>query len=379
MKRIVTILFVLFAYINALSQERMTVGEVVSYRCMCLGQEWIKGTVERIGGGNVRVRFGNLDNQIANLPENSPLIRRLPKPEDPQVAALRVAFAREVASTYRRTVGQFAPYYDPQFEGGGGLVRPEEWQKAMNDLAELDTICRSKYLGVTDFTDPTYARPGSVDYRFGTWCTIAAKRSEIEPKVRAGMAKQLVNLGYTEENLNFGFNEPDNPLRMETQQMIWERDRWRTEKIAWLKPKYAQYGAAVPADVFDAAFKRADDLRSKVDRDGPGRSYKQPKYHDAAIESFMKGKFAAQYPGAQVVKIGLDYTTWVKRQSLTYVASDDYFNYYRVNYNSYKRGTALLKIPGRPLCQTQDWVVGLDGGKLVAVAVGGSGTFMRCE
>jgi hypothetical protein len=93
----------------------------------------------------------------------------------------------------------------------------------------------------------------------------------------------------------------------------------------------------------------------------------------------MKAQFVREYPGAQVLKIGSDYATWVQRKSLSYVASDERFRYYKVDYNSYKRGTALLKIPGRPLCQTQDWVVGRSAKGLVAVAVGGSGTFMRCE
>ena len=88
---------------------------------------------------------------------------------------------------------------------------------------------------------------------------------------------------------------------------------------------------------------------------------------------------AKEYPGVKVIKIGLDYRTWVPRKSLDYVASDEIFRYYRVSYNSYKRGTVLLQIPGRPFCQMQDFVVGLNGGRVVPAGVGGSGTFMRCD
>ena len=80
-----------------------------------------------------------------------------------------------------------------------------------------------------------------------------------------------------------------------------------------------------------------------------------------------------------MLRIGLDYNTWVQRKSLTYVDSDEIFKYYKVNYNSYKRGSVLLKIPGRPFCQMQEWVVGKGGAGLVAAGMGGSGTFMRCE
>ncbi|MFT3745809.1 MAG: hypothetical protein QM785_16150 [Pyrinomonadaceae bacterium] len=370
---LVVMLFCNFAY----SQDQMRVGDEVQYRCNCFGQEWVKGTVERVAGGNARIRYGNLDNQVANLPVNSPLIRRLPKPEDPQVLAQRLAF-RDAGLKYQRSVNGFANAFDAQYPFGGAPLRPEEWQRTMTDLAELDSLCKGPYRGVTDFTDPTYSRQGSTDYRFGTWCQIAAKRKELEPIVRSAVAKSVINLGYTEENLNFGFNEPDNPVRMETQELIWERPKWRAAKIAWLTPKYAEYGTAVPPDATAAAEKRADQLRAIVERDAPNRSWKQPKYHDAAVESFVKAKFASQFPGSQVLQIGLDYTTWVQRKSLDYIASDDTFNYYKVSYNSYKRGSVLLKIPGRPFCQMQEWVVGKGSKGLVAAGMGGSGTFMRC-
>lgn len=381
MRRILTILLVaLLLSIVAIGQDRITVGEEVRYRCLCFGQEWVNATVENVSGGNVRVRFGNMDNQVVTLPENSPLIQRKPKPEDPNVVALRQSFANNVAAKYRHSVEQFSVWYDPQYKSTpGGPLRPAEWQKTMSDLAELDTLCKTQYRGVTNFTDPAYARPGSVDYRYAVWCEIAAKRREIEPIARAGIVRQVINLGYTEENLNFGFNEPNNPVRMETQQLIWERDKWRAEKIAWLKPKYAEYGIGVPADATSAAEKRADELKALVMRDAPNRSFKQPPWNDSAVESFVKAKFASLYPGSQVLKIGLDYKTWVKRESHTLVDSDEYFNYYKVSYNSYKRGSVLLKVPNRPFCQMQEFVVGQAGKGLVAAGIGGSGTFMKCE
>jgi hypothetical protein len=249
----------------------------------------------------------------------------------------------------------------------------------MTDLGELDSLCRMRYRGLTDYTGPGYIRPGSVDYRFGVWCQIAADRVNVEKRARVEVTKTLISLGYTEENLRWGFNEPDNPLRWETQQLIWERGKWRAEKLAWLRPKFAVYKTEVPADATSGAEAKADELKAIVMRDAPNRSYKQPQYRDAAVESVVKAALAKEYPGVQVIKIGLDYKTWVKRQSLDYVASDDLFRYYKVSYNSYKRGTVLLKIPNRPLCQMQDFVVGLNGGKVVPAGVGGGGVFMRCE
>lgn len=377
--RIITLMFLIaLAYTAARSQDVAAVGDEVDYKCNCFGQVWVKATVESIRGNSLRVRFGNLDNQVATVTMDSGLIRLRPKPEDPRVVELRKSFLDQVSPKYHTTVGQFAQYYDKQFLPAGGPARPDEWRKAMADLAELDTLCKGQYRGVTDFPGD-YVRPGYIEYRFSTWCQIAAARTELEPRARAGMAKTRVNLGYTEENLNFGFNEPQNPLRTETQQLIWDRPNWRVEKTAWLKPKYAEYGASVPPDAFDAVEKRADELRAMVERDAPTRSWTQPPHHDPAVESFMKAKFVAEYPGASVLKIGLDYNTWVQRKSLTYVGSDDTFRYYNVSYNSYKRGWVLLKVPNRPFCQAQEWVVGRGGKGMVAVAVGGSGIFMKCE
>lgn len=388
MKRAIGSLFVLTFASVAFFAQSVKVGDQVQYQCFCLGREWVRATVEAVSGGNVRVRFGNMDNQVITLPMNSPKLQ-LPTGSAPgqgggaggefRADNMQQQFAGEAAPKYRKVVEQFAHFYDPKYNSAGGPVRPEQWQQAVSQLAELDSLCRTRYAGVKDFQGITYIKDGSVDYRFAVWCDIAAKRQQLEPIARSGMARTLVNLGYTDENLNFGFNEPDNPIRMETQQLIWERDKWRAEKIAWLTPKYAEYGAAVPADATSAVEKRADQLRDLALAGAPNRSYKQPANRDAAVETFMKAKFVKEYPGAQVVKIGTEYATWVQRKSLTYVASDELFRYYKVDYNTYKRGTALLKIPGRPMCQTQDWVVGRSAKGLVAVAVGGSGVFMRCD
>jgi hypothetical protein len=380
--RIATSVFIFV--IAALALKAQAVGDEVRYQCFCFGQEWVKATIERIDANNVKVRFGNMDNQVVTLPRNSPKLRMGSAARNPLESVppdnLQKAFMADAAPRFSYAVSAFAPYYDPQFNPvGGGKPDSDIWRKSVAELGELDALCRTRYRGITDYRSPGYIRDGSVDYRFGVWCDIAANRVEVEKKARVGVAKTLINLGYTDENLRFGFNEPDNPVRWETQQLIWERDKWRSEKIAWLRPKYAEYKVDVPADATAAAEAKADELKAIVMRDAPNRSYKQPPYRDAAAEAVVKSAFAKEYPGVQVVKIGLDYTTWVQRKSLDYVASDDIFRYYKVSYNSYKRGTALLKIPGRPFCQMHDWVVGRSGGSIVPAGVGGSGTFMRCE
>ncbi len=361
-----------------------SVGDEVRYQCFCLGQEWVRATVERVDGGNVRVRYGNMDNQVVTLPISSPKLKignaaRNPLESIPMDRIQR-AFSDETNGKFLPSVQAFAPYYDSKYLGGGGGVPlSDQWKSNVADLAQLDSLCRTRYQGLTDWLSPGYVREGSVDFRFGVWCEIAANRIAIEKKARAIAVRAIVGMGYTTENLNFGFNEPGNPVRMEIQELIWNRAKWRAEKTIELKPRYAQFETPIPPDVFDEVEKRADELTAIVERDAPSRSWKQPPWSDAAVESFVKAKFASQYPGARVIKIGLDYRTWVQRKSLDYVASDSTFNYYKVSYNSYKRGSVLLKIPNRPFCQMQEWVVGKSGKGLVAAGIGGSGTFMKCE
>lgn len=384
MKNLMIIFAVALFCLNSFAQAGVSVGSEVQYQCFCFGQEWVRAKVERIDGNNLRVRFGNMDNQVITLPANSPKLK-LPNaasnssretiPMTPQ----QNAFNNEVGK-YINAVRLFAHYYDSRYPtGGGSLPGKELWQTQMMELADLDRICRTRYPGMTDWNSPNYLREGQVEYRFGLWCAVAANRLEIEKKARVGAANSVVGMGYTIENLNFGFNEPDNPLRMEIQDIIWNREKWRAAKFAWLKPKYAEYGInSVPANATADVERRAEELWKLAERGAPNRSYKQPPYRDAAVEAFVKNKLAARIPGVQVVKIGLDYRTWVQRASESLVASDDYFNYYKVSYNSYKRGTVLVKIPGRPYCQSQDFVVG-QGKGLIDAGIGGSGTFMRCE
>ncbi|MBP6004502.1 MAG: hypothetical protein KA746_13800 [Pyrinomonadaceae bacterium] len=367
-----------------LSANGQSVGEEVRYQCFCFGQEWVKGTIERVDGNNVRVRYGNMDNQVVTLPANSPKLRMGNAARNPletvPMDQMQKAFSNE-NGRFQNAVQSFAHYYDPRFlEGGSGLPGSALWQTYMAELAQLDSLCRTRYRGITDWSSPGYIREGVVDYRYGLWCEVAANRTTIEKKARVAVANTVVGMGYSIENLNFGFNEPENPLRMEVQEMLWNREKWRAAKIAELKPRYATYGiTSVPADATAEVEKRAAELWKLVERGAPNRFYKQPPHRDAAVEAFVRAKFTSQYPGAQVLKIGLDYNTWVQRKSLTYVESDEIFKYYKVNYNSYKRGSVLLKIPGRPFCQMQEWVVGKGSQGLVAAGMGGSGTFMRCE
>jgi hypothetical protein len=374
-KIISPILLCLAFYICAFAQPPLQIGDVVEYRCNCFGQEWVDAKVEAVSGDSLSVRYGNMRNQVATGSISSGVIRM--KPRKPSVAEIERwnAFHRD-ASPYYESVKKFAPFFDAQYVGGGLPNNPAEWLKTMNDLAELDTLCRTRYPGITDQSD--YVRKELVDYRFGVWCQIAAARARLEKPAREELAKNQVTLTVTKDNLNFAFKHQKNRVPDETQLLMYDRTKWKQDMTAKLKPRFAEFQVEMPADFFAEVEKKADELKTLIDNTAPNRAWEQPPFRDAAVEAFIKSKYAAEYRGAQVLKIGLDYNTWVERKGLSYLGSDSTFRYYKVEYNYYKRGWLLMKTPNRPYCQASEWIVGKSGKGMVAVTLGGSAIFVKC-
>jgi len=362
--------------IGVAGQAPLRVGDTVEYRCNCFGQEWVTAKVAAVNGGSVRVRYGNMRNQVVDLPATSDLIRRqAAAPSQAEIQRLN-QFERD-ADPYFQSVVKMANAYDDRYLGGGIQGTPAEWQKILDDLAALDNLCRTRYPGITDHTAVTL-RDGDIRYRFATWCDLAAKRVEVEKKARTEFAKGQVTLTTTKDNLNFAFDHQKNRVPDETQQLMYDRAKWEQEMTAKLKPRFAQYNVEMPADFFREVEKRADDLKALIERTAPTRAWEQPPFHDAAVEAFIRAKYAAEYKGAQILKAGLDYNTWVERKGLSYLGSDSTFRYYKVEYNYYKRGWVLMKTPNRPFCQASEWIVGKGGKGMVVVTLGGSGIFVRC-
>jgi hypothetical protein len=361
-----------------LAQETLRVGATVDYRCNCFGQEWIRAKIESVNGNSVTVRYGNMPNQVATLPVTSGDVRTLPDPVKlAKEADLRNAFLNE-AGKYLQTVQFFAPAYDDNHISGGSPTTAAGWQKAVAELAELDGLCKGKYAGVTN-DQVYYLRDGIVQNRYAVWCQIAADRKRIEPLARAAAAKHMITLTKTEDNLKFAFEHQKNRVPDETQQLIYDREKWRAEQVPKYRPQFTDYGVDIPVDFFVGVEKRADELKKLIEETAPNRRWEPPPFADPAVESFIKAKYAAEYPGVKVFKSGLDYKTWVERKGLSYLGSDSSYRYYKVEYNHYKRGWVLMKRSGQPFCQASEWIVGRSAKGMVVVSLGGSGIFMKCQ
>jgi hypothetical protein len=361
-----------------LAQNVLKVGDTIDYRCNCFGQEWVRAKVESVNGNSVTVRYGNMRNQVATVPATSSDIRTLPDPVKLEKEAdLRNAFQEE-AGKYLQTVQFFAPAYDDNYISGGSPTNLTGWQKAVAELGELDALCKGKYAGVTN-DQVYYLRDGIVQNRYAVWCAIAADRKRIEPLARTAAAKHMITLTKTEDNLKFAFEHQKNRVPDETQQLIYNREKWRAEQIPNYTPQFADHGIDIPADFFAGVEKRADELKKLIEQTAPTRGWEPPPFADPAVESFIKAKYAAEYPGVKIFKSGLDYKTWVERKGLSYLGSDSSYRYYKVEYSYYKRGWVLMRRPDQPFCQASEWIVGRSGKGMVVVSLGGSGIFMKCQ
>jgi hypothetical protein len=374
------ILAVFLLTANAIAQETLRVGDVVEYKCNCFGQEWVSAKVEAVEGNTVRVRYGNVRNQVATVTIASGTVRALPKPESARDIQLREAFRADALNKYYQTVQIFAPFFNEKYISGGVPHKPAEWQKMMTDLTELDSLCKGKYVGVTNEPSSSYLSKHD-DYQYADWCAIAARRNELAKLARTAAAKNLISPTVTKDNLKFAFNHQKNRVPDETQMLMYDRAKWKQEQIPKYKTIFVEYGFEMPVDFFAEVEKEADELKSLIEQTAPNRAWEPPPFRDAAVEAFIKGKYAADpdYRGAQILKAGLDYKIWEVRKGLSYLGSDSTFRYYKVEYNSYKRGWVLMKLPNQPFCQASEWIVGRGAKGMVVVSLGGSGIFVKCQ
>ena len=371
-----SVLILLIAVAGTQAQEVFRIGDAIELQD---GSRWIPGVIESVANNIAKVRIGKGKYDFINVQLPTTRFRR------PGTAAreakdleLRTAFRNET-SKYFQTVKQFAPFHDEQYISGGAPNGPAEWQKAMNDLAELDALCKSRYAGITD--DPSGVREGLVDNRFEVWCQIAARRNDLEKPARTWLASNQVTLTVTKDNLNFAFNHQKNRVPDETQLLMYERARWKQEQTVKLKPRFAEFGVDMPSNFFTEVEKRADELKQLIEQTAPNRSWDPPPFHDPAVEAFIKARYASDpdYRGVKILRSGLDYNTWVERKGLSYLGSDSSYRYYKVEYNYYKRGWVLMQLPNRPFCQASEWIVGRGPKGMVVVSLGGSGIFMKCQ
>jgi hypothetical protein len=375
--KIFRMMVVLIAAVTAAGQDALRIGEQVEYSCSRVSNGWCGGKVEAVNGSSVRIRWGNMRDQATVV--NRDQVRVPPKPDSPETTAFKEAFAAEVGTQQRNALRIFAHYYSDEFSYAGGTpTTPAGWQELMARMAEVDALCKGKYRGMSNRTPSvawTGPKKGDLDARYGEWCKIADQRLVLEPQVRAGAAKYMIGLTQIID-INKAIEHSRNLTWDETQMILYEPEKWKAKTAAELKPSFANYGTAMPADFFNEIDAKAAELRSIIDRTAPTKIFDRPSHRDVAVEKVVLGKFAAKFPGSHVVSIGGSYPSWEKREGADLIRSDTDAKVYRLTVNYYKRGYALVKIPNRPYCQARSWIVRQRG---MAVDLGEGGEFMKCQ
>lgn len=370
MKKVVLLMSVIgLFFINGFAQT-YSIGEKVEFECNCPTQ-WVNGTIEEAQIGNTyRIRFGNGRNDY----QNGISTQRIRKPGQganiSKQNELRNQFMQE-ARQYSESVYSMMVVHDPNLRVGnntyGPPVNASGWTKTMNDLAALDNLCKTKYAGMQN--DPNSPWKNDLAQLPATWCEIAARRNEYQQKGKSvGVAMQLDPIK------NGILRDLDSKLNADAPYLSYDHQFLMFEPETW-KANYKKKTPDLPDSFFAEIITKAAELKSKTERDAPNRTFKMPPYQDAAIQNQIRNAYASQLKGTQIIKIGMDYTTWkIWKNSLGIPTSQT------------KRGRVLAKVPNRPFCQEQEFVVVKDytgGGSFGATkiqnGVGSAGLFMNCN
>ena len=294
---------------------------------------------------------------------------------------------RVEARPYFNTVQLLEQYYNPQaMDMKGSGLDDEGRKKAAVELAELDRICRTKYPNIENEKPINPAAEVLIHERYADQCAIARERESVLKKAKARFlaldAEQETERWSIDINQLRGENgyEVSDKLQM----LLYNRAAWEKQYAEYIRKKYAAASETMPADSFAALYKKADELKAKIEADAATRSWEQPNYKDAALEALARREVPADFPGATVFKTGMDDTTWKVRDSTTYVGSDRYYRFYRVTKGAYryKLGRTLVRFPNQPFCQVREFQViqykaGVGFGAVKAVG-SDTGLFVKC-
>ena len=124
--------------------------------------------------------------------------------------------------------------------------------------------------------------------------------------------------------------------------------------------------------------------KEKIESDAEQREWEKPHAADAAMEALAKRRFAADFPGAQVLKTGMTFATWKEMDTKSLAGTAGNWRFYKITPGAYryKMGLALVKMPNRPLCQIREFQVTQQkagaGFGAAKASLAGAGIFVKC-
>lgn len=192
--------------------------------------------------------------------------------------------------------------------------------------------------------------------------TAAHAQADVKTKIDA-------NLMFVRKDIQRAIDDPKTSTSDDVQKLLFEPEVWKAELAKIINASPSEF----PANWRDSVQDKLDELKSLIDSSGKSRGWEQPAFNRPVEQNMAKAKFTAYYKGASVLKMGSSFQDWKM-----------YKNSLGIPTNRFIRGWALLKIPNRPYCQAQEWIIKqtYKGGGWSASVVdsfGGGGVFMKCE
>lgn len=302
---------------------------------------------------------------------------------DREWARKRSAFVGDIPQVGRNFLASYAAIYDPALNGGSGTGASDS-PAARRDAKEGYEAVRVACKKHGPLPDPV--KPSNKGYIFEypvAICAMAEMGDKLIQKSRLvmimnGVGLYIDDMLVTAQKIVDGAQKDFDEI---TQQRLYETAKWvEVANQNWAK-RLAEIGEAMPANAWDRIFAKSDELKAIIDKHGTTNTFEAPPFKDGAAEAVAKAAWAKEIKGVKIRKIGTSYNAWNVFDEKTWVKRDSNYDYYRINKgkNKYKRGWALLEIPGRPYCQAREWIVKrVSNGPIQLDALGGDGTFMKC-
>lgn len=298
--------------------------------------------------------------------------------------AQRGAFLRDIPDIGQAFLLNYASAYDPKYNGGSGSgasFQPEALRAAKAGAEAVRAACK-RHGPIAD--RPNNIRPGFIlDYPT-VICAMGEQGEKLIQKARRdAIVRTMQHQAEDEVKEAKRFIDGEEKDLSEVAQLrIFDRARWEAIVNEPYAPQWKEIGDVQPADAWEPAFVHDAAVKAKIDEVAPTRKFDAPGYKDGGAEGVAKAAWAKAFKGVKIRKIGTSYKDWRAFDEKTFAYSDDKYDYYRVNKgkNRYKRGWALLQIPGRPHCQAREWIVVREyNGPIKLETLGTGGTFMACE
>ena len=344
-------------------------------------------TIDSIDGDTAIVRYGigNYNVYKAKLSELMTAKSAAAKTEGENEQKIIRAGFEDDAKPFMILVRTVARGLDPKYSMSVPF-NPEAatYDKWIKDLEALSLVCK-KY---PNLTSRPGADLGNIGQNPADWCRIADQRTAVVKRMQVIVGEQRIDseIDLWTHKVDEALRNRDGYVKDDMQRLLYDRAAWEAKELKFAKKIYADAGAVMPADAYAKLDEKVAELKAKIDRDAPTRSWTQPQYSDPASEAMARRAYPSQFPGVRVYKTGMTYTTWKAMDDTSLAGSGTGYKIYKTTIGAYrfKLGLALVKLPSQPFCQIRDFQVQQDkaGGGYSAprmnLPLGYTGIFVKC-